>query len=84
MKYKFKPQTGILVAGMLAASYASACFWQQTDAICFASGTSVDTIYWNGGALGRPRFTPARTGGSTRMDPQGTFIGRVRPLAPAT
>jgi len=52
MKYKFKPQTGILVAGMLAASYASACFWQQTDAICFASGTSVDTIYWNGGGAG--------------------------------
>ena len=48
MKYKFKSQTGILVAGMLAATYASACYYQQTSALCFASGDTVDTIVWNG------------------------------------
>jgi len=53
MKYKFKSQTGILVAGMLAATYASACFYSQTSAICFASGTTVDTIYWGGNGYGQ-------------------------------
>jgi len=48
MKYKFKSQTGILVAGLLAASYANACFYQQTASLCFASGATVDTIYWAG------------------------------------
>ncbi len=52
MKYKFKPQTGILVAGMLAATYASACYYQGTSALCFASGDTVDTIYWNGPTAG--------------------------------
>jgi len=50
MKYKFKPQTGILVAGMVAATYASACYYQGTSALCFASGATVDTILWGGDA----------------------------------
>lgn len=51
MKYKFKPQTAILVAGMLAATYASACYYQQTSAVCYVSGDTVDTILWSGGAV---------------------------------
>jgi hypothetical protein len=47
MRFKFKPQTGILVAGLLAATYAEACYYQATGAVCVAAGTSVDDIYWN-------------------------------------
>ena len=47
MKYKFKPQTGLLVAGLLAASYANACLYQATAVKCVASGDTIDTIYWN-------------------------------------
>lgn len=50
MKYKFKPQTGILVAGLLAVTYAEAtCWYQGTSAVCFLSGDTVDQIVWNNG-----------------------------------
>lgn len=51
MKYSFKPQTALLVAGMVATAYAS-CYIQATSgtAVCFASGTTVDMInYWHSG-----------------------------------
>lgn len=47
MKFKFKPQTGVLVAGLLAAAYSEACYYQGTTAVCIASGTPVDQIWWN-------------------------------------
>jgi hypothetical protein len=53
MKYKFKAQTCILVAGMVASAYAT-CYMQETSgtAICFAAGQTVDYIYyWHGGTL---------------------------------
>lgn len=49
MKFKFKPQTGILVAGVLAATYAQACFYQQTQAVCVLAGSTVDSITWQDG-----------------------------------
>ena len=42
MKYKFKPQKAILVAGVLAAAYAEACWYQNTSAVCFTAGAKVD------------------------------------------
>lgn len=47
MRFKFKPQTGILVAGLLAATYAEACYYQGTSAVCVQSGTQVDAISWS-------------------------------------
>jgi hypothetical protein len=47
MKYKLKPQTALLVGGLLAASYANACLYQATSVLCAASGDTIDTIYWN-------------------------------------
>lgn len=47
MRFKFKPQTGLLVAGLLAASYSEACYYQGTSAVCIASGATVDGITWN-------------------------------------
>lgn len=51
MRYKFKPQTCLLVAG-IAASACATCYYPQTAAttVCFYSGSAVDTIYWQGGA----------------------------------
>src|SRR5689334_20953458 len=47
MGYKFKPQTGILVAGLLAATYAEACWYEGTSVLCVASGSTVDKIRWS-------------------------------------
>ncbi|HEV2391609.1 MAG TPA: hypothetical protein VG146_04510 [Verrucomicrobiae bacterium] len=49
MKFKFKPQTAVLIGGMLAAAYAEACYYSNTTAICFVSGNQVDTIPWPDG-----------------------------------
>ena len=46
MKFKFKPQTCVLVAGLAAASYAEACYYQLTSATCFNSGDTVDNFYY--------------------------------------
>src|SRR5271166_2167209 len=46
MKYKFKPQTCLLVAGLLAATYAEACYYQNTSVLCVANGVTVDTHNW--------------------------------------
>ena len=46
-KYKFSPKTGLLVAGLIVGAYAEACYTNPpTQAICFRSGDTVDTIYW--------------------------------------
>jgi hypothetical protein len=55
MKFKFKPQTALMVGGLLAATYASACWIQGSTAVCFTSGTTVDRIHfdqvgWNSSA----------------------------------
>lgn len=47
MRFKFKPQTGILVAGLLAATYAEACYYQGTSAVCVTAGSTVDDIAWS-------------------------------------
>lgn len=47
MRFSFRPQTGILAAGLLAATYAEACYYQTTSAVCVAGGTQVDTITWS-------------------------------------
>lgn len=47
MRFSFKPQTGVLVAGLLAATYAEACYYQTTSAVCIAAGTTVDSITWS-------------------------------------
>ena len=57
MRFSFKPQTGILVAGLLAATYAEACYYQTTSAVCVSAGTQVDTIRWNN-TTGVPVNTP--------------------------
>lgn len=48
MKYTFKPRTGIIVAGLMAAVYAgsSQCWVQATSAVCWAAGETVDRIDW--------------------------------------
>ncbi len=49
MKYKFKPQTGLIVGGMLAGAYASAtCYW-QSSVNCAPSGSEVDIVYFDTG-----------------------------------
>ena len=51
MKYKFKPQRGIVVAGLLAGAYAQAC-WYQNTTDCAVSGTHVDTLeFFEGNAI---------------------------------
>ena len=50
MKYKFKPQTCVLVAGLLAATYAEACFYQNTSVLCAANGAVVDAHGWLDGS----------------------------------
>ena len=57
MIYKFKPQTGILVAGLLIATYADACYYQATSAVCFNSGDTVDVICWPDGLVGGSKVT---------------------------
>jgi len=51
MKFKFKAQTCLVVAGLATTAYAATCFYQQTagTTICFHSGDSVDTLHWNSG-----------------------------------
>jgi len=45
MRFTFKPQTALLVGGLLAATYAgAACYSQGTMTVCFSSGATVDTI----------------------------------------
>lgn len=47
MRFKFKPQTALMVGGLLAATFASAsCFIQGSTAICYTSGSVVDNIPW--------------------------------------
>jgi hypothetical protein len=43
MKFKFKPQTCMLVAGIVTSAYAT-CYYQLTSATCFTSGTVVDNM----------------------------------------
>ncbi len=45
MRFKFKPHTCMLVAGLVTSAYAT-CYYQQTSAICFPSGAQVDAIYF--------------------------------------
>jgi hypothetical protein len=45
MRFKFKPQTCMLVAGLVTSAYAT-CYYQQTSATCFPSGAQVDAIYF--------------------------------------
>lgn len=60
MRFSFKPQTGILVAGLLAATYAEACYYQTTSAVCVAASTQVDQILWsNGGSSYTPIYASA-------------------------
>ena len=66
MKFKFKPQTGILVAGILAATYAEACYYQTTSAVCIAASTTVDNIYWNNPFTGNP--TPVTASADWTID----------------
>ena len=47
MNYKFKPQKAILVAGIMAAAYAEACYQQATSAVCFQAGEAIDTFNWS-------------------------------------
>ncbi len=49
MKYKFLPQTCLLVGGLAATLYAD-CWYQQTATLtyCFYSGAAVDTLSWHG------------------------------------
>ena len=48
--YVFRPQTGILIAGLLAASYAEACYTSApSQAICFNAGDTVDQLTWHNG-----------------------------------
>ena len=47
MKYRFKPQTCLLVAGLLAATYSEACYYQNTSVLCVTSGSTVSTWTWN-------------------------------------
>ena len=46
MKFSFKPQKAILVAGVAAAAYAQACYYQNTAVLCFQAATTVDRINW--------------------------------------
>lgn len=48
MKFKFKPQTGLLAGGLVAATYVSACYYAQTatTTYCFYAGATVDHIDW--------------------------------------
>jgi hypothetical protein len=48
MNYKFKPRTALVVAGLVAATYAEACYYAQTatTTVCFSSGTTIDRMYW--------------------------------------
>lgn len=46
MKYKLKPQTGLLIAGLLSSAYANAC-WYTTSMVCYSSGIQVDTVYFS-------------------------------------
>jgi hypothetical protein len=55
MRYKFNVQSSILVAGLVAASYAQACYYNYTSAKCFNSGDPVDVVFWPDGT------TPAST-----------------------
>lgn len=57
MKYKFKPQTAIMVAGLLATCYADACYYSGTQAVCFTSGSVVDGICWADGLATPSKIT---------------------------
>ena len=46
MRFKFKPQTAMLIGGLLAVSYSEACWYSGTKATCYVSGDQVDTITW--------------------------------------
>jgi len=46
MRFKLKPQTCMLVAGLVTSAYATTCYYQQTSATCFLSGAEVDRIYF--------------------------------------
>ncbi len=50
MKFKFTPQRSLLVGGLVAATYASACYYAETATltVCFYAGTTtpVDYIGW--------------------------------------
>ncbi len=64
MKYKFKPQTAILVAGIMAAAYSEACVQQATQVLCVTSGTSLSTdVQWHNsdGSNGLTASPTART-----------------------
>jgi hypothetical protein len=49
MKFKFKPQTALLVGAVLATTYAEACWYSGTHALCFVANQQVDTIYYPDG-----------------------------------
>ena len=47
MKYTFKTHKAVLVAGLLAATYAQACYYQTTKSFtCVLGGHTVDKITW--------------------------------------
>ena len=47
MRFKFKAQTALLVGGLLAATYASACYYSTTQSgVCAGAGSTVNTITW--------------------------------------
>ncbi|HLH54026.1 MAG TPA: hypothetical protein VKY92_10480 [Verrucomicrobiae bacterium] len=56
MKYKFKLQKSLLVGGLLAATYAEACWVQTTSFLCVLSGAKVDDLTWADGS-GPSNFT---------------------------
>jgi hypothetical protein len=47
MKYKLKPQTAILIAGLVSAAYGQTCYY-TTSMVCYYSGATVDTCNMNG------------------------------------
>ncbi len=49
MKYKFKSQRALLVGAVLAATYAEACWYSGTTAVCFVANDQVDTISYPDG-----------------------------------
>jgi hypothetical protein len=57
MRYKFNVQKSILIAGLMATSYAQACYYQQsTNSTCAPSGSTIDNFGW---ADGTPAYVIA-------------------------
>ena len=82
MKFKFKPQTGILVAGLLAATYAEACYYQTTSAVCVPAGTQVDYFYWNNTYGTRPFVSITASADWTINSGQGHYVAVYGPSGP--